>query len=70
MIVIRPFTYDSDTHTVSGRRNDIRIENLSPILSDVERVEQRKCVEEGLFDIFIKYADQRETRDDLRTAAV
>lgn len=65
LIVIRPLTYDSDVHTVSGRRNDIRIENLSPILSDEERVKQRKCVEEGLFEIFIKYTDQREEHDEL-----
>ncbi len=65
IIVIRPLTYDSDVHTVSGRRNDIRIENLSPILSDEERVKQRKCVEEGLFEIFIKYTDQREEHDEL-----
>lgn len=65
IIVIRPLTYDSDVHTVSGRRNDIRIENLSPIFSDEERVKQRKCVEEGLFEIFIKYTDQREEHDEL-----
>lgn len=64
-IIIRPLTYDSEAHTVSGRRNDIRIENLSPILSDEERAKQRKCVEEGLFEIFIKYTDQREKHDEL-----
>lgn len=53
----RPFTYDSDIHSVSGRTGNIRIENLSPRLSDEERVEQRRCIEEGLFEIFSKYAN-------------
>ena len=49
-IIIRPFTYDSDAHIVSGRKSTITIENLSPQLSDEERIEQRRCIEEGLFE--------------------
>lgn len=54
-IIVRPFTYDSEAYTVPGRKGDIRIENLTPQLSSEERIEQRKCIEEGLFNIFIKY---------------
>ena len=54
-IIVRPFAYDSETHNVPGRKGNIRIENLSPQLSREERLEQYKCIEEGLFTIFIKY---------------
>ncbi len=69
-IIIRPFTYDSDAHIVSGRKSTITIENLSPQLSDEERIEQRRCIEEGLFEIFIKYTDQQESNGYLGAAAV
>ena len=54
IIIVRPFTYDSDAHIVSGRKAMIRIENLSPQLTAEECMEQRRCIEEGLFEIFIK----------------
>lgn len=54
-IIVRPFTYDSEAYNIPGRKGTIRIENLSPRLSREERFEQRKCIEEGLFNIFIKY---------------
>ena len=57
-IIIRPFAYDSEAHSVSSKSGVITIENLSPQLSDGERDEQKKCIEEGLFDIFIKYTQQ------------
>lgn len=69
-IIIRPFTYDSDAHIVSGRKSNITIENLSPQLSDEERVEQRRCIEEGLFEVFIKYTNQKESDSYLGAAAV
>ena len=69
-IIIRPFTYDSDAHIVSGRKGTITIENLSPQLSDEERIEQRRCIEEGLFEVFIKYTNQHESNSYLGAAAV
>ena len=69
-IIIRPFTYDSDAHIVSGRKGTITIENLSPQLSDEERIEQRRCIEEGLFEVFIKYTNQHESNRYLGAAAV
>ena len=69
-IITRPFTYSSDAHIVSGRKSTITIENLSPQLSDEERIEQRRCIEEGLFEVFIKYANQHESNSYLGAAAV
>ena len=69
-IIIRPFTYDSDAHIVSGRKGTITIENLSPQLSDEERIEQRRSIEEGLFEVFIKYTNQHESNSYLGAAAV
>ena len=69
-IIIRPFTYNSDAHIVSGRKNTITIENLTPQLSDEERFEQRRCIEEGLFDIFVKYTNQQENHSYSGAAAV
>ena len=69
-IITRPFTYSSDAHIVSGRKSTITIENLSPQLSDEERIEQRRCIEEGLFEVFIKYANQHESNSYFGAAAV
>ena len=69
-IITRPFTYNSDAHIVSGRKNTITIENLTPQLSNEERFEQRRCIEEGLFEVFIKYTNQHESNSYLGAAAV
>ena len=60
VIIVRPFTYDSDAHIISGRKNMIRIENLTPQLTTEECMEQRRCIEEGLFEVFIKYEKHNE----------
>lgn len=60
VIIVRPFTYDSDAHIISGRKNMIRIENLTPQLTAEECMEQRRCIEEGLFEVFIKYEKHNE----------
>lgn len=70
VIIVRPFTYDSDAHIVSGRKAMIQIENLSPQLTAEECMEQRRCIEEGLFEIFIKYEKQQENDSYLGVAAV
>ena len=69
-IIVRSLTYDSEAHNVPGRKGNIRIENLSPQLSYEERLEQRKCIEEGLFEIFIKYTNLQENHSYLGAAAV
>lgn len=60
VIIVRPFAYDSDAHIISGRKNMIRIENLTPQLTAEECMEQRRCIEEGLFEVFIKYEKHNE----------
>lgn len=69
-IIVRPLAYTSDVHIVAGRKGPVTIENLSPILSDEEKVEQRRCIEEGLFNIFIKYTYQHKNNSQLRAPAV
>ena len=69
VIIVRPFTYDSNTHIVSGRKAMIRVENLSPQLTAEEYIKQRRCIEEGLFEIFIKYEKQENDRY-FRAAAI
>lgn len=59
-IIIRPFDYESDIQILHGRKNKIRIENLTPVLTDQERLEQQKCIEAGLFSIFIQYSEPSE----------
>ena len=70
VIIVRPFTYDSDAHIISGRKNMIRIENLTPQLTAEECMEQRRCIEEGLFEVFIKYEKHNENDSYLGAAAV
>lgn len=53
--IVDPCTYDCSVHTVFVRDINIKIENLSPQLSDKERIEKRRYIEESLFDIFCKY---------------
>lgn len=70
-IIIRPFTYECDIQISQGRKNQIKIENLLPVMTEEERVEQMRCIEEGLFEIFIKYADKEEKSNSyLGVAAV
>ena len=54
-IIIRPFTYNSEVQIISGRKNSISIENLTPILTGEELAKQRRCIETSLYDIFSKY---------------
>ncbi|MBS6822708.1 MULTISPECIES: hypothetical protein [Eubacteriales] len=48
----------------------IRIENLTPQLTAEECMEQRRCIEEGLFEVFIKYEKHNENDSYLGAAAV
>lgn len=70
VIIVRPFTYESKLQLISGKRCEIRIENLFPVLTEEERVEQLRCIEEGLFDIYIKYSEHRGKMNDRCGAAV
>ena len=54
-IIIRSFTYDVESHNILSRGKTIRVENLTPQLTGEEFIEQRRCIEDNLFDIFSKY---------------
>lgn len=54
------FTYDSDIHTVPGRRGMIQVKSLIPQFSDEERAERRRSIEDRLFSIFVRYAEEPE----------
>ena len=51
------FTYDSDIHTVPGRKGAIQVEDLVPRLSDEERTERWRGIEDRLFEVFVRYAE-------------
>ena len=55
-LIIRPFAYDSDEHTYFGRKGEICVENLFPRLSDEEREEQRRSIEQRLGEVLMKYS--------------
>lgn len=54
------FTYDNNTRTVPGRKGVIQVENLTPQLSDEERAERRRSIEDRLFEVFVRYAEEPE----------
>ncbi|MDO4581243.1 MAG: hypothetical protein Q4B96_01495 [Bacillota bacterium] len=67
--LLRPFDYHSEERLIPGRKGEIKIENLTPVLSGEEQIEQRRCIEEGLFDIFSKYAGNTSNMNGYSGAA-
>ena len=51
--------YQSEVKTVVMGERTITIKNLTPILPPKEREQRRREVEQKLFDVFSKYAEQR-----------
>ncbi len=49
--------YRSEVRTVPFGNGTIRIENLTPILPPKERERRKREVEQRLFSVFSKYAD-------------
>lgn len=47
--------YECEVQTVSGRKGSIQIENRSPVLTDQEQSDRRRCMEEELFVVFSRY---------------
>jgi len=47
--------YESEIKTISFGSGTIRIENLTPILSEKERERRKKEIEHQLYDVFSKY---------------
>ena len=54
-MTMQPFTYDKKEHLVSGRKNQIKVENLSPRLSEDEFLEQQANIVEELVRLFRDY---------------
>ena len=48
--------YVSEIKTVKLGNREIRLENLTPVLSPKEREERRREIENRLYDVFVKYA--------------
>ncbi len=51
--------YQSEVKTVVMGERTITIKNLTPILTQKEREQRKREVEQKLFDVFSKYAGQR-----------
>ena len=51
--------YHSEIVTVPFGKGTIRIENLTPILSQKDREKRKREIETKLFDVFSKYADKK-----------
>lgn len=51
--------YQSEVKTVVMGERTITIKNLTPILPPKEREKRKREVEQKLFDVFSKYAEQR-----------
>lgn len=61
-IRIRVCSYTTEVHTISKRDRSITVENLIPVLTAEELTEQRQIIEEGLYDVFVKYQDLTQNR--------
>jgi len=55
--IFDPFAYDSTVHTVLVRDVKIKIDHLVPLLTEKDRMERQRCIEEALFGIFYKYSN-------------
>ena len=49
--------YESEIKTVPFGDGTIRLENLTPVLSQKERERRKREIETSLFDVFVKYED-------------
>ena len=61
-ILLRHLEYTTETHTVHKRNIDITINNMSPILTEQEELQQHQKIEQELYDIFIKYKEIHSKR--------
>ena len=44
--------YDREEYVVQGRKFSMRIENLTPIFPELERVERKRRIEANLYEIY------------------
>ena len=54
----KPMQYKTEIKTARLGNREIRLESLTPILSQEERAERRREIERRLYDVFIKYRDK------------
>jgi hypothetical protein len=56
-----PVKYESEVKTVPFGGGTIRVENLTPILSQKDKEKRRREIEIRLFDVFKKYQVKNQT---------
>ena len=52
--------FEREVKTVSLGSGTIRLENLTPILSQKDKEKRKREVESQLFDVFSKYGDKEQ----------
>jgi len=62
LIILRTISYSTESQVITQRNRSITVEHLNPILTEEEISQQRQSIEDGLFNIFEKYEDNRENR--------
>ena len=50
--------YTKETKVVPFGNGTIRINNLTPVLTEKERKHRKREAEKGLFRVFVKYANE------------
>ena len=55
-MVDRPSSFDRKEYTVSGRKQPITVENLTPALPEFERLKMKEHIESRLCEIFSRYS--------------
>ena len=59
-IIFRNLSYNIENEIITVRDRLVTVENLTPILTDEEILEQRQAIENDLFDIFEKYQNEQQ----------
>jgi hypothetical protein len=55
--------YESEVRTAMLGGREIRVENLTPVLSPKEREERKREIEKLLFNVFVKYTGKADNRE-------
>ena len=56
-----PIRYESEVKTVPFGDGTIRIENLTPILSQKDKEKRSREIEGRLYEVFSKYGDKKHS---------
>ena len=60
IMVNTPIQYKSEIKTAMLGGREIRVEHLTPILTPEEREERKREIEQLLFNVFVKYRDNKD----------